>query len=490
MFSVGTTSSPGSRSSRHDFLALAGGGLAALVLPGAVRAAGTPGGTGTAGYYTRPDLRPPLIEVATSGPGVDSGLIFLAPFAGPSQYGPLIVDNAGEPVWFRPSATLSSHNFRVQRLHGKPVLTWWEGELNENGFYEGECVIVNTSYQVLKRLETGYITEEHEFVITSRNTALISAINPVPMDLSPYGGGPGGTLIEGVVQEIDIGTGKVLLTWHGADHVTPDESYIGATSVWDYLHLNSIGVDTDGNLLVSARHTSAVYKIDRTSGEVIWRLGGKKSDFTLGPGAAFAFQHDARGHRSGLVSIFDDGAYSPASAIESTSRAIVLSLDTHAMTATLVRAMPNPHGSLATLMGNAQLLSDGGWFVGWGGLPEYSEFSPMGELRYDASLTDGGFSYRAFRNAWKASPTTRPNVAASGNADGTTDVFASWNGATEVSHWRFFGGPARNALRPLRTVPRSGFETSVRLAKPPAYVAVDALDTNGHTLATSPTSRA
>jgi hypothetical protein len=77
---------------------------------------------------------------------------------------------------------------------------------------------------------------------------------------------------------------------------------------WDYFHLNSIGVDTDGNLLVSARHTSAVYKLDRASGEIVWRLGGKKNDFQLGPGAAFAFQHDARGCGKGLVSIFDNGA--------------------------------------------------------------------------------------------------------------------------------------------------------------------------------------
>jgi hypothetical protein len=141
-------------------------------------------------------------------------------------------------------------------------------------------------------------------------------------------------------------------------------------------------------------------------------------------------------------------------------------------------------------MGSMQLLSDGGWFVGWGGLPEYSEFSPTGEVRYDASFADGGFSYRAFRNAWKASPTTRPNVATSGNTDGTADVLASWNGATEVRHWRFLGGATRNALRPLQTVPRSGFETSLRLAKAPAYIAAVALDANRRTLATSRTIRA
>jgi hypothetical protein len=132
----------------------------------------------------------------------------------------------------------------------------------------------------------------------------------------------------------------------------------------------------DGDLLVSSRYTSAGYKLDRRSGEVLWRLGGKKNDFELGPGAAFAFQHDARGHPGGLISLFDNGAYSPDTAIESTSRAIVLALDTTAMTARLVRALPNPKGLLTTAMGNMQLLHDGGCFVGWGTTPEFSGILP------------------------------------------------------------------------------------------------------------------
>ena len=63
---------------------------------------------------------------------------------------------------------------------------------------------------------------------------------------------------------------------------------------WDYLHLNSIDVLPDGNLLVRVRHTFALYKLDRKTGKVIWRLGGKRSDFDMGPGTQFAWQHDGR----------------------------------------------------------------------------------------------------------------------------------------------------------------------------------------------------
>jgi hypothetical protein len=475
---------------RRRFLIGAGSGLAALLLPGLTAKAGaaaTDDAT-VARYYSRPDLSPPVISVATAAPTVADGYAFVAPFTGPGQYGPLIVDNAGEPIWFHPSGALLVHDFRVQELEGKPVLTWWEGHV-VNGYWQGNCVIADTSYNVLKRLSTKFITEQHEFIITSRNTALISAINLVPTNLSAYGASATGSLIEGAFEEIDIASGKVLLEWHSADHISPAESYEPASDSWDYFHLNSIGVDGDGDLLLSARHTSAVYKLDRHSGKVIWRLGGKKSDFEIGPGVEFAYQHDARGHPGGLVSIFDDGASSADTAIEPTSRAIVVSLDTKTNTTRLVQAIPNPHGSLTTAMGNMQLLADGGWFVGWGTTPELSEFSRTGALRFDAFFAGGGYSYRAYRNAWTGAPLRRPDVATSANGDGTLDVFASWNGATRVSHWRFLGGSAADSLGTLRTVPRSGFETKVRLQAPPAFIAAVALDAAGRKLDSSATLR-
>lgn len=476
---------------RRRFLITAGTGLATLLAPtdGAKADTPLPDNVTAHRFYTRPDLQPPTISVSTAAPTMAKGYAFVAPFTGPGQYGPLIVDDSGQPVWFRPSPTLRVHDFRVQKLMGQPVLTWWEGQPNADGYFQGDCVIADTSYRILRRLTTSFITEEHEFLLTSRNTALISAINVVPADLSAYGASSTGNLIEGVFQEIDLATGKVLLDWHSSDHVGPDESYISPTDTWDYFHLNSVGVTQDGNLLLSARHTSGVYKLDRQSGAVIWHLGGKKNDFELGPGTTFAYQHDARSHPGGLVSIFDDGASTAEDAIEPTSRAIVVALDESAMTAQLEQEIPNPHGSLTMAMGNMQLLPDGGWFVGWGTIPELSEFSPAGELRFDASFVGGAFSYRAYRHAWKGRPTRRPDIAASGNADGTLDVFASWNGATEVSHWQFLGGTetGASALRTLRTRPRSGFETSIRLDAPPPFVAAVALDASGRTLGRSRT---
>jgi Arylsulfotransferase (ASST) len=472
---------------RRDFLALSASATAGLLLPRGVLAAATESSAlvGVAHFYSRPDLTPPTIAVSTAATSTAPGYVFVAPFKGPGQPGPMIVDNAGEPVWIHASKR-TIMNFRVQSYRGRDVLTWWEGQVVD-GFWAGELVIVDSSYRELARFSAGngYQAEVHEFLVTARGTALVTINNIFAEDLTPWGGPADGRIVEGVVQEIDIASGKVLLEWHSLDHVAPEESYIGPSSVWDYLHVNSIEVDEGGQLLVSARHTSTVYKVDRSSGAVLWRLGGKKSDFAIGDGAAFAFQHDARGHPGGLVSIFDNAAYSQQSATEPRSRGIVLELDTAAMTAQLVRQLPNPHGQLAVAMGNVQELANGGLFVGWGTVPEFSEFSADGELLFDAEFVGAGFSYRAFRHPWTAKPTGRPNIGVSQNADGTLDVFGSWNGSTAVTHWRVAGGPTRHTLRTLRTVPRTGFETATRLARPPAFVAVAALDAAGRVLGTS-----
>ena len=474
------------RGTRRKFLVASAG--AAGTLAGIRVTPAHAGAAPASPYRSRPDLVPPTVTVSTPARATAPGYAFVAPFAGSGQHGPLMIDNAGEPVWFRPvaDATIAA-GFRVQTLAGKPVLTWWQGNEDDVGDFAGDCVIVDESYEVVKviSVSNGYRTDIHEFLITPQNTAIITMNNFVDADLTAVGGPAEATVIENLFQEVDIASGKVLIEWHSSQHVGYDESYFPANSVWDYFHLNSVDLDTDGNFLVSARYTSAVYKVHRTSGEILWRLCGKKSDFAMGPGATFAFQHDARAHAGGLVSIFDDGADTPDDPPEPVSRALLLSLDTKAMTCSLVRAMPNPHGLLTIAMGNAQRLADDGFMVGWGTIPAFSEFDRNGALRFEGQLPKGMLNYRAFRSAWTGRPTIPPAAVAVRAPDGSADVYVSWNGATEVARWMVLGGSAAGKLKPLHAAPRSGFETRIRIASPPNVLAVAALDKAGGELGRS-----
>ncbi len=259
----------------------------------------------------------------------------------------------------------------------------------------------------------------------------------MPYDLSPFGGPAAGKVTEGVVQEIDVATGRVLFEWHSLDHVGLDESHspvpTTANAAWDYFHLNAVSVDEDGNLLVDARNTWAAYRLDRHSGKVIWRLAGKKSDFTLGTDVQFAWQHNPTAvDDHGLIRIFDNEA-SPA--VLPYSRVIWVRHDDRRKTATLERWLKHPDGLSAGSQGNSEGLDDGHTFVGWGQLPSFSEFDKHDNLIFDAALPDGYNSYRAWRHEWEGKPSTAPTATAITTPDGDTVIHAIWNGATEVARW-------------------------------------------------------
>src|SRR5206468_1740334 len=126
----------------------------------------------------------------------------------------------------------------------------------------------------------GRQSDLHEFVITPHGTALVTSYETRVMNTVPWGGEPAGKVVGGIVQELELPSGKLLFEWRSFDHVAVDESHARpGDNFFDYFHINSIELAPDGNLIVSARNTWAIYKISRHTGKILWRLGGKKSDF-------------------------------------------------------------------------------------------------------------------------------------------------------------------------------------------------------------------
>jgi hypothetical protein len=438
-------------------------------------------------FRSRPDLEVPAVEVLKRTGEAGTGSILIAPKRGHGLNGPVILDGRGRLVWARavPEGRQAT-DFRVQRYRGRPVLTWWEGGTNVGvGF--GEGVILDRSYREVMRVRmgNGQRADLHEFQLTTRGTALMIGYDYLERDLSEVGGPRDGAVIDGVVQEVDLRTGLVTYEWRGLDHVELGESGRPAPrrpgEPYDYLHLNSVAVDNDGDLLLSARNTSTVYKIDRTSGSVLWRLGGKRSDFALDADARFGLQHDVRRRRDGALTLFDNSAGPPKT--RDASRALALELDTNAKTAKVARSLEHPRRLSAANQGSTQTLPDGHSFVGWGPLGFVSEFTGSGRLAFDARLAKGNDTYRAYRARWTGRPTTRPSLAVVRERDGVR-AYASWNGATRVARWQALTG-RRNALRAAATVPRRGFETAIPVATPDRYLAVRALDEAGRPLAVS-----
>jgi hypothetical protein len=461
--------------------------------PAATTTAPVPKPGPTQHFFSRPDLKPPLVRIQTPARGTAPGYIFLAPKMVVTQAGPLIMDNRGEVVWFKPLNTKGVTDFRVQTYDGKPVLTWWRGHVSNVGVGNGWYVIYDTSYRPVAEVRpgNGLVGDVHEFLITPRNTAVFTVYHRLKVDLSSVGGPKEGSIWDGILQELDIKTGKVLFEWHSYPEVGVKESYApppkakaGAKAPpYDYFHINSIDVEPNGNFLVSARNTHTIYEVDRKTKKVLWRLGGKKSSFAMGPGTKFAWQHDARRHANGTITLFDNGAAPP---VEKFTRILVLRVDTKAKKVSLVRSYHHPKRLLAPFEGNAQFLSNGDVFVGWGAQPYVSELGANGSVRFDAYFGHGqppgqdADTYRAYRFVWHGTPKDPPALAVGGQT-----AYASWNGATEVTRWQVLAGPDAQNLKPVKTAAKSGFETPIRLSQPAAVYAVRALGASGKVLGTS-----
>src|SRR5215218_8402998 len=479
---------------RRRFLGALTAGTALVALSGSLgcepisrtRASAAPQGPGQARTFrSRPDLRPPAIRVNTNLPGTAPGHIFVSPKKGPgeeapNQDAPLIVDSSGEPVWFHPlhDAEADAFTFEVQTYKGERVLTWWEGV--HTGYGQGEYVIFDSSYRERARFTAanGYEGDHHEFLITPEDTALITIYSKVVRDLSDIGGPVEGVVLEGIAQEIDIESGEVLFEWHSLDHIGLEESYY---EPYDYFHINSIDVYDEDHLLISARRTCAVYKVDRKTGEVVWRLGGKNSDFKMGAGVRTTLQHDARRNSDGTITIFDNGDVNRVDQ----SRAIMIDVDEDKMIASLVREYTHPDRLLSDTQGNVQVLPNGNVFVGWGSAPFVSEFNHHGELLFHAAFPTEGETYRALRLPWSGQPTDDPAIAAELGTEDEVTIYASWNGATEVTTWQVLAGSAPDQLEPLASAPRQGFETVITVRTTESYVGLNALNGSGKVLGTT-----
>jgi hypothetical protein len=444
------------------------------------------------GFVTRPDLRPPVISVLTRGEDAGNGYLFLAPASGPGMRGGLIADDRGDAVYFHPTAPRTVMDFRPGLLRGAPVLTWWEGRYVRGVGKVGEYVVMDSSYREIARFSSaGHRRPDfHEVLMTDDGTLLVTAFETVAADLRPVGGPRDGLLYGGVIQELAIPSGRLLWEWRSLDHVDLTETVTADQlgSPFDYFHINGIDVDGAGNLLVSARNTSALYKVDRRTGKVLWRLGGRRSDFSMGRGAQFGFQHDPRFHEGGhTISLFDNGPRVTERTPE--SRAIVLAIDERRKQVTLKRELRHRPPLFAFATGANQLLPNGNRLVTWGITGWFTEYGPDGTVQLDAHLPEHGQNYRVFRSPWSGRPSVPPAFKAYRPDAGKARFYASWNGATALAAWRLETGRTPGALSTSLVQPRGGFETSFAIPPRTRYAAVVALDEAGASLGRSRTIR-
>lgn len=449
-------------------------------------------------YHSAPTLQAQRVcmnlGVVTHGtqPGT---YLFLAP-GGDSGTGAGIYRDNGQLVWWQPAVAPRIWNVQVVRYQGQSYLAEWAGHVIDNGHHEsGAIYLYNEHYQ-----RVGTITlagslrsvgvDIHEFKITPRGDALIAGSPRVATTVN----GRRKYVYDYMIQELSlvhdssgIHSGRVLFQWDALKHVPVSQSRLPPppNKAFDYFHGNAIALDTDGNLVISARNTWGIYKINIKTGAIMWQFGAKGDPALPTP---WCYQHDILPLGNNRYSLFDDGSGGPGCPTGSAahpSRALIIQVDPgqHPAGVRLVRAYTHKPPVYATICGSVQLLANGDTLVGWGDVPAATQYANDGSVLMDLSMSN--WSYRAYRLPWVGQPLTRPSVAAQRAGAGMT-VWASWNGSTEVAKWRVLGGPSSSALAPV-TAPRveTGFETAIALSKSYPSVAVQALNAAGKVLATS-----
>lgn len=352
--------------------------------------------------------------------------------------------------------------------------------------------------------------DEHEYNVLPDGSSLFTLYNPEHHDLSDYNITSGQGWIQNCYfQHIEIGTNRLIFEWSALDHVPLSESFVmpsttevsgdgfSPTSPWDYFHINSVDQNADGDYLVSARHTCAVYKISGQDGHILWRLGGAMSDFSFPPGLNFSFQHDARfreeNETTTIISLFDNASngYTQTSRY---STGMILSLDHTTNSVTLVQTYIAPLEMISASQGNLQLLGrNQDWkrssvFLGWGSNAYVSEYTPDGRMVLQGHFaTTGTMNYRAFKYNFTSNPTDAPALYTyAHNTSAPTSYWMSWNGATKVAQWRIYASTARTGpWSVVETVDKNGFETHFTAPRYHPWSLVESLDADGHPLKNS-----
>jgi hypothetical protein len=405
---------------------------AAVLSITAVPAALPPLAAAAANPHATAPTAPPPITVLSNGHAGDQNDVFVTPTSDTPQTqaeyanGAEILSESGQRVWFHAApAGDTDADLRVQSYDGKPVLTFWQGT-GLGGLSHGTDDIYNTHYRRIATVHAGdgLTTDGHEFLLAPHGRAWVLSYDTATADLTSIGGPSDQTVIDGIVQEIDVRTGKVLFSWNSADHVPYGQSEqplpAAASDPWDWFHVNAVKPGPDGSVLIDARDTWTAYDVSPKTGQIDWQLGGKDSSFTLqaapgqtldAAGEIFAWQHDPQLVAPNTLTFFDNeaaGAANTGAGVSSEltySRVVTVKLDPATKVATLVASDNQPDGGLAASQGDGQPLPGGGEFVGWGILNSVSRFNASGRLVWNADFPIGVNTYRAYLQPWGTSAT-------------------------------------------------------------------------------------
>ncbi|KAJ5885769.1 hypothetical protein N7504_011605 [Penicillium tannophilum] len=420
------------------------------------------------------------------------------------QIGPYIYDNDGMLIWAG-SPMYDNRNvfdFKANwNIDDDPHLSFI---LQHDNQVKGSGMILNTNYEIEHEVDVVNDLEAfnmHEFnILDGGKTALACTYRTQTISFADFGRPNEESWAQtGGFVELDVNSASVLFEWDSRDQISVLESAVlnsksaalGPPGT-DYVHINAVDKNEAGDYIISMRFTNTIYLISGNDGHIMWRLGGKESDFDMD--FTFHKQHDVKFIESNgthhVISLMNNGA-DEGYADESVSAALYIDIDETAMTARVIQRIERPDGGLTRLRGNVQQLPNLNTFIGWSQWGYHSEHAPNGDLLMWAKFSSERFSsYRSYKFDWVGRPNTPPDVVSSvygtNNDDVLTIIHVSWNGATDIAGWNFYARAydmGENVF--IGHTKKSDFETMYLVDGFMDWVSAEAVDSEGNVLGTS-----
>lgn len=351
-------------------------------------------------YDRSADLTPtpqgfPLLTVDNDDDPSD-GKLYMANFKFVQTQGEtyrMVLDKQGSILY---AQTSDSHVILDFKPHSNGRYTYFDSPTSTFVVLDSNMNVTDTL-----RAANGYDMDGHDFRYNADGSYYVIALHYFKKDMRPVfpGADSNATVIDNVVQEFDK-ENNLIWEWRGLDHyqLTDIENESLSGPIVDYCHMNAIEIDTDGNLLLSCRHMDEITKVNRQSGEIMWRWGGKHNEFTFRfDTTGFSHQHAIRYVPTGTYTLFDNGNYHQHSA--TFSRAVEYKLDQVNKVASQVWEFRHQPLTYGYAMGYVQRLPNGNTLIGWGACANVAvtEVGPFNRTVFEMSMDSGNYSYRAYK---------------------------------------------------------------------------------------------
>lgn len=331
----------------------------------------------------------PVITASDHDPDRAAPGYFVLPLIMMEANWPVILDAEGRLVWYY--AAEDNHSYRALLTEDRDAVLY----MTDAETPEDEGILHRVSFDGSEHLEIPVAGCHRDFVeiAPGRYATLTWEIRSFEHE------GETRQLLGDRLVEVTE-EGETELVWAAFDSLDPDldvdwpQIYEPDPEVEDWLHVNGLFYDAESDIYyLSASNLESIFKIDGTTGELLWKLGGADSDFTTEEPDALIHGPHSIDVLDGSLLVFNRGDVivdEDAEELGPYSEVDEIALDEDAMTAETTWTWGESRQFYNNFLGDAIRLPEGNTLVDWSSYGQLDQVTPAGEVVLTVNTDLGG----------------------------------------------------------------------------------------------------